>query len=312
MVTGKGRQLASALSGRIWAFTRPKIRQLYYTGGGLGDELMFTAIAAEARRLGRPIHVLTDRPEVWQRNTDAASVQTGVGKWFDAKNRGWIKAEITHLSCRNSIHVHLAAQMAGHAGLELPENWAPVYRPRSPAHVEPGAVVIQNSCRGALYAAVTKEWSFERWGFLVERLIAEGHQVVQIGTRHDPPVQGAVDLRGQTDLPRAASVLEKAKLFIGLESGLMHLAAAVRVPSVIIYGGRTRPHETGYPFHFHAGVSQLPCSGCGLNSDCPIEVKCMTDVSVDDVFALVHRVLGLPRSMAVSGAGFALGVPAFS
>lgn len=285
------RKITAAVRRRVWALTCPKIGRLYYTGGGLGDELMFTAVAAEARKRGSALHVLTDRPEVWESNTDAASVQTGVGKWFDAKNRGLINTKITHLSCQNSMHVHLAAQMAGLVGLELPANWAPVYRPRSTARVEPGTVVIQNSCRGALYAAVTKEWPFERWGFLVERLIAEGHQVVQIGTRHDPPVQGAVDLRGQTDLPRAASVLEKAKLFIGLESGLMHLAAAVRVPSVIIYGGRTRPHETGYPFHFHAGVSRLPCSGCGLNSDCPIEVKCMTDVSVDVVWNAVQEAL---------------------
>lgn len=289
MVTGKGRQLASALSGRIWAFIRPKIGQLYYTGGGLGDELMFTAIAAEARRRGNALHVLTDRPEVWEGNTDAASVQTGVGKWFDAKNCGLIKTEITHLSCQNCIHVHLATQMAGLAGLELPENWAPVYRPRSSARVEPGAVVIQNSCRGALYAAVTKEWPFERWNCLVERLVAEGHRVVQIGTRHDPPVPEVVDLRGETNLPQAASILEQAKLFIGLESGLMHLAAAVRVPSVIIYGGRTRPHETGYPFHRHAGVSELACSGCGLNSNCPIEVRCMTDISVDEVWSAVRE-----------------------
>lgn len=290
-------KITAALLGRIWSFTRPKIRQLYYTGGGLGDELMFTAIAAEARKRGSALHVLTDRPEVWEGNTDAASVQTGVGKWFDAKNRGLIKTEITHLSCQNGVHVHLAAQMAGLVGLELTANWAPVYRPRSAARVEPGTVVIQNSCRGALYAAVTKEWPFERWGLLVERLIAEGHQVVQIGTRHDPPLPEVVDLRGNTDLPRAASILEQAKLFIGLESGLMHLAAAVRVPSVIIYGGRTRPHETGYPFHFHAGVSQLPCSGCGLNSDCPIEVKCMTDVSVEEVWNAVQEAVE-PRVVA--------------
>lgn len=291
MVTGKGRRLASALSGRLWAFTRPKIQQLYYTGGGLGDELMFTAVAAEARKHGSALHVLTDRREVWEGNTDAASVQTGVGKWFDAKNRGWINAEITHLSCQNSIHVHLAAQMAGHLGLDLPENWAPVYRPRRPARVEPGAVVIQNSCRGALYAAVTKEWPFERWNCLVERLVAEGHRVVQIGTRHDPPVPEVVDLRGETDLPRVASILEQAKLFIGLESGLMHLAAAVRVPSVIIYGGRTRPWETGYAWHWHIANTTISCAGCALNAGCPHGIKCMEDTSLDAVLETVERVL---------------------
>ena len=261
---------------------------------------MFTAVAAEARKRGSALHVLTDRPEVWEGNTDAASVQTGVGKWFDAKNRGLIKTEITHLSCQNGIHVHLAAQMAGLVGLELTANWAPVYRPRSTARVEPGAVVIQNSCRGALYAAVTKEWPFERWDQLAEHLASEGHKLVQIGTVLDPPVQGAVDLRGKTDLPRAALILERAKLFIGLESGLMHLAAAVRVPSVIIYGGRTRPWETGYPWHFHAANTTIPCAGCALNAGCPHNVACMDEISVSKILEMTHEALigGIPASFA--------------
>lgn len=250
---------------------------------------MFTAIAAEARRRGRPLHVLTDRLDVWKGNSDPVSVQSGIEKWFRARNRGWITTEITHLVCQNSVHVHLAEQMARSIGLDLPAGWAPVYRPRGPAGVESGAIVVQNSCRGALYAAVTKEWPFDRWTRLAERLMADGHRLVQIGTQEDPPVPRAVDLRGKTDLPRAAAILEEAKLFIGLESGLMHLAAAVRVPSVIIYGGRTRPHETGYSFHRHVGVSQLPCSGCALNSGCPIEVQCMTDISLDQVWNAVKQ-----------------------
>jgi len=289
------KKITSAARERIWALTRPRIRQLYYTGGGLGDELIFTAIAAEARRLGRPFHVLTDRPEVWESNTDPISIQTGIRKWFYAKKRGWIDAEITHLSCENGIRVHLADQMAQIVGVELPFDWAPIYLPRSPSGVESEVVVIQNSCRGALYAATTKEWPFERWDCLAERLVAAGHELVQIGTLHDPPVRGSIDLRGKTDLPRAAAILEQAKLFIGLESGLMHLAAAVRIPSVIIYGGRTRPHETGYPFHFHAGVSQLPCSGCGLNSDCPLEVKCMTDITIEDVWVSTKKALEMGK-----------------
>ena len=291
MVTGKSHQLVSALSGRIWAFTRPKIRQLYYTGGGLGDELIFTAIAAEARRRGRPFHVLTDRHEVWESNTDPMSIQTGIRKWFYAKQRGWIDAEITHLSCENGIQVHLADQMARAAGVELPPDWAPVYRPRKAPGVPSGSIVIQNSCRGALYAAVTKEWPFERWSQLATFLISQGHKIVQIGTSVDPPVQGAIDLRGKTDLPRASAILEEAKLFIGLESGLMHLAAAVRAPSVIIYGGRTRPWETGYPWHWHLANTAIPCAGCALNTGCPHDVKCMDEIRVDDVWRAVQRVL---------------------
>jgi ADP-heptose:LPS heptosyltransferase len=181
--------------------------------------------------------------------------------------------------------------MAQIAGVELPANWAPVYRSRASPGVEAGVVVIQNSCRGALYAATTKEWPFKRWDLFAERLISERHKLVQIGTIQDPLVSGAVDLRGKTNLPRAAAILEQARLFIGLESGLMHLAAAVRVPSVIIYGGRTRPGETGYPWHWHAANLQIECAGCALNTGCPHDMKCMEEISVEQVHALAERAL---------------------
>jgi hypothetical protein len=284
-------KLSKALRDRLWALSRPRIDRLHYTGGGLGDELMFTAVVAEARRTGRPLHVLTDKPEVWEGNTDPASVQTGIEKWFRAKDRGRLATEIVHLSCSNSIHVHLADQMAKMAGVELPPNWAPVYHTRRPAGVEEGSIVIQNSCRGALYAATTKEWPFDRWDCLAERLLAEGHRLVQIGTSEDPLVPGVVDLRGGTDLARAAAILEQAKLFIGLESGLMHLAASVRVPTVIIYGGRTRPWETGYPWHWHAANLSIPCVGCALNTGCPHDVACMKEIGVDSVWIRVQDCL---------------------
>lgn len=285
------KKIARAVSDRVWSKTRSKIDRLYYTGGGLGDELMFTAIARVAKLQGQPIHVLTDRPEVWEKNTDILSLQTNINRWFYAKKRKWLKTKFQHLTYKNGTQLHLAEQMATHLKVELPKQWIPVFAPRKSCCSSEQAIVIQNSCRGAKYAAVTKEWPFERWNELARRLIQEGWNLVQIGTRHDPQVPGAVDLRGKTDLPAAASILENASLFIGLESGLMHLAAAVKVPSVIIYGGRTLPRQTGYPFHRHVTDHSMPCTGCGLNFGCPHDEKCLKNISVDLVYQEVNRAL---------------------
>jgi lipopolysaccharide heptosyltransferase II len=56
---------------------------------------------------------------------------------------------------------------------------------------------------------------------------------------------GLVDLTGQTDLPRVVSILKSSQVFVGNDSGLMHLAAALGIPTVGVFGSSnpdwTRP-----------------------------------------------------------------------
>jgi len=282
--------LAVALD-RVWVMTLPKIDRLYYTGGGLGDELMLTAVAAEARNMGRPLSILTNRPEIWEGNEDPLQVVVDVERWFRVYFRKFITTQIKHLPYTNSIHEHLGEQIGLNIGIKLPANWRPVYRPRGKAAGPAGGIVLQNSCRGAQFSAYTKEWPFDRWQILADNLRQEGHCLVQIGTGADPLIEGAMDFRGRTSLADAAATLEKARIFIGLESGLMHLAAAVGTPSVIVYGGRTRPWETGYPWHWHVADTSIPCGGCALNTGCPHNVKCMEGIGVEAVYEIVQRAL---------------------
>jgi hypothetical protein len=278
----------AGLSHRVWAAWGHKPARLYYTNGGIGDELMLTAIAAAARAAGRPIDVLVSHPDLWRDNSDPASYQTGLARWHYASLRRLIPTEVVHLSYENGNHRHIAAQMAAHAGVTLPADWRPTF-PVGPSPIrDPRVIVLQNSCRGARYAATTKEWPAARWQDLATRL-SRDFALVQIGTQRDPPLAGARDLRGRTSLHEAARVLAGAAAFVGLESGLMHVAAATSTPAVIIYGGRTRPHETGYAFNCNL-TRNPPCAGCGLNDGCPHELVCL-DISVDDVEAAVRGVI---------------------
>lgn len=273
---------------RLWAWTRPRLAELAYVNGGLGDELMLTAVARAARAAGRPLHVLTDVREIWHGNRDPLSVQFGVEDWFYARRRGWIRTNLRHLSYQTGAPGHLAEQMARHYQLTLPTGWRPLF-PTLAAHPrDPRLIVVQNSCRGARYAAPTKEWAPERWQELARRLQPRW-RLVQVGTPSDPPLLGAEDLRGRTTLGEVARWLAQARLFIGLESGLQHLAAAVQTPSVIIFGGRSLPAQTGYPFNVNI-VRHPPCSPCALNSGCPHDLACL-DIPVDEVAAHVAAAL---------------------
>ena len=271
---------------RLWAMRQPKIDHIYYTNGGVGDELMLTAIAAAARVAGKPIHVIVTYPELWQDNTDAASIQTNLARWQYAELRKWIPTSIVHLSYEMGTTKHIAQQMADHANVSLPDNWHPVCSYHKPTKRVTHRIVFHNSCRGARYAASTKEWPQDRWSALIARL-ADKYEMIQIGSLMDPPMKSVEDRRGQTTLSGAAELIASARLFVGLESGLMHVAAAVHIPSVIIVGGRSLPNQTCYPFNHN--ITRTPdCVGCGLNDGCLHNHICL-DISVEEVESAIHQ-----------------------
>ena len=96
-----------------------------------------------------------------------------------------------------------------------------------------------------------KEWRQERFADLVRRLTQSdgacaGHRVAVLGgpgeqERAAPviaalPADRVIDLVGRTDPALAAACLGQARLFVGLDSGLTHLAAAAGVPTLALFG----------------------------------------------------------------------------
>lgn len=94
--------------------------------------------------------------------------------------------------------------------------------------------------------SIYKDWPIERFAELAQKLrrdnvvfvvMASGAQFASV----QPLIQAlsadqVVDLSGKTDLPTAYAVIEQATLFIGNDSGLLHMAAAAKAPVVGIYG----------------------------------------------------------------------------
>ena len=154
------------------------------------------------------------------------------------------------------------------AGLGLPRPTAfPHDDPPSPVLAIPdeARVRARAATAGALgtrYAVVhpgsaraEKYWPPERWAAVVNALQGElGLPVALTGGRGDPLEDahlaairaGATpraDLAGKLDLPALAALVDGAALFVGVDSGPMHLAAAVRVPCVVLFGPTN-------PFHW--------------------------------------------------------------
>jgi heptosyltransferase I len=168
--------------------------------------------------------------------------------------------------------------------------------------------VVQERLAGAVTAGTTvvvinpmarwntKLWQEEKFASLADRLIAERNAtVIFTGGAADRKVIGriqgmmqeqALDWSGDTTLKELAALAERADLFITTDTGPMHLAAAAGGRVVALFGP-TAPWRTGPWGAGHAVVrTQIGCSPC-FSRTCGIGVRCMTDITVDDVLKAV-------------------------
>jgi heptosyltransferase II len=94
-----------------------------------------------------------------------------------------------------------------------------------------------------------------------------------------------VNLIGRTDLRLLAGVLARCDAFVSNDSGAMHLAAALGVPVVAIFGP-TDDRVTAPPGGHDVLIHDVFCRPCMLR-DCPIDHRCMKGITADAVFAAV-------------------------
>ncbi len=148
-----------------------------------------------------------------------------------------------------------------------------------------------------------KDWGIENWHALLARLGRANPEygLALVGAREDREVsefaaQGwlgeKVNLCGRLTPRETAAALERAQMFLGPDSGPMHLAASVGVPCVIAFSARGLP-GIWYPAGGqHEIVYHQPeCAGCGLETCIVNERKCLRSITVDEMEQAVGRVL---------------------
>jgi heptosyltransferase-2 len=144
---------------------------------------------------------------------------------------------------------------------------------------------------GASFGAA-RCWPAERFAEAANRLAEQSDaDVVLFGTAGEAAVtsaigeklrKAAVDLTGKTAIADLPGALSQCHLFIGNDSGVMHVAAAVGLPVVGIFGP-TDPLGTGPATPRRAIVQEKPyCSPCFLRR-CPTDHRCMTAITPEMV-----------------------------
>ena len=157
-----------------------------------------------------------------------------------------------------------------------------------------------------------REWPQEKWAQLVKELRGHGFtNIAQLGVSRYmnfgkvavKPIPGVVSLVDTFSLEECIAAIAQAKLFVGIDSGLLHIAASVRTPGVGIFG-MTLP-ETRFSRDYRKDfvAARVECAGCEHRkpqlhwiTGCPYDIKCMTTLPVTEVLNACLNKLQTPVS----------------
>jgi heptosyltransferase-1 len=146
-------------------------------------------------------------------------------------------------------------------------------------------------------------WPSERFGELARALQQElavpvcftgGPSDIATSRALSANAGGIRDLVGKTTLPELVALARRARLFIGCDTGPMHIAAAVGTPVVALFGPAD-PARTG-PYGAQHRVVRVPpaCAPCHRKTCNQARHACMEDISVSSVLAAARERLGRP------------------
>ncbi len=179
---------------------------------------------------------------------------------------------------RQNHQLTLWENLFRHFGLNTPLDRAPLETPKRPdsqaSHTTPPFPIPERLAIGFIAGSENnpeKRWPLAHWRQLAESLLAEfpSANLELLGTTNDQPITAAIaagleparihDLAGRTDLPAYMAKLRTCRLLVTNDTGGMHLANALGVPLLALFGP-TNPVRTGPVFSAPFEILQPP--GC--------------------------------------------------
>ncbi len=146
-----------------------------------------------------------------------------------------------------------------------------------------------------------KGWALENFIELGEKLVADGSSIVLTGSADDRPDVDklaarvpARDLAGQTSVRELAAIIQRLDLFVSVDSGPAHMAAAVGTPLVVLWGPaileQVRPMSSTSPVRVLRHV--VPCAPC---YETPLMKTCQQNICMEGITP--ERVLSDARAL---------------
>lgn len=153
---------------------------------------------------------------------------------------------------------------------------------------------------GSDFARQTKCWVTAYWNDVVKYIKSRGMKVIQLGNSLEEKIEGAIDMRGKSNIKQTSAFINKARLHVDTEGGLVHIARAVRTRSVVLFG----PTSFGF-FKYDENINiETPsqCKDCWWTTDmwwrdCPkgdtIPPRCMSELSPKLVIENIKKGLNM-------------------
>lgn len=147
-----------------------------------------------------------------------------------------------------------------------------------------------------------KEWDVKRWVKLGNCLSELGYEIFYMGGKKEKielEIAGMVNIKnrynilcGKTTIKESLSILNSSDLVIGGDTGMLHCAAALSVPTISLFGGSDYRIYAPYSIKNTVIVGKCPHAPCHFKTKYAINCfrrKCMESISVEDVINVVKE-----------------------
>lgn len=270
----------------------------FHFGGGLGDHLLCTILFHELAKRGiENCWMLSHYPELFKNNPynlkivpddwktlkflekiNRPSTLLYYGKWIGNIDR------ITPPKYHMIVEILQKANIDGEVTLK-PYWYQEIDRSLKNQYGD--YICVQSTNNFSSTEVKNKRWSEFKIQKTVD-VLSKRYRILQIGMPEENKLENVIDCRASS-ISQSASLLANCKFFLGQEGFPMHLARSVDTRSVIIYGGRLKAWQSGYPCNENIETNPH-CSPCWQNNHCDYDRICLKEISVIDVLEATERI----------------------
>ena len=134
--------------------------------------------------------------------------------------------------------------------------------------------------------AVNKDWGEANYAELGRQLIEQGYRLLQFHHANTKRIITGAQIIEVPRFRQAIAIMQRAAVYVGVEGGMMHAAAAVGLRGVILFGGWSPPLVVGHSWHVNITGSN---EACGSIKPCDHCRQAMANISVEQVSRAVSH-----------------------
>jgi ADP-heptose:LPS heptosyltransferase len=228
---------------------------------------------------------------------------------YRTPNRNWAYNRLTNRNTGDSpTHsTYNQAKLLEHFGIQINKDDIPQYPPFSiPEHLISQALIemiVKNQKKSTVVIHVGagndfRDWGIDKFSGLIEKLLLTGVDVYLVGSGEAEKKKGVYfaerfpihDLTNQLTIPELLVLISRSSVYLGADSGPLHLASLTPTPLVALYGPNL-PEISG-PWRSHDITiiqKHMECRPCAQRKCIYDIIPCMKTITTDEVYEAIIR-----------------------